>query len=112
AEAGREFPSPSTPFLPAPPERFGILRNAEGVSLKNGSRIYKYRPFEKRWKGKCKRMKKVDNLFHGSIPTVPKQKKARDCTLATGLSLFAPISKKDGKENPAIPIMRNCVNKL
>jgi len=44
ARAGREFPSPSTPFLPAPPERFGILRNAAGVSLKKGSRIFNYSP--------------------------------------------------------------------
>ncbi len=44
ARAGREFPSPSTPFLPTPPERFGILRNAAGVSLKMGSRIIQYRP--------------------------------------------------------------------
>ena len=44
ARAGREFPSPSTPFLPAPPERFGILRNARGVSLKKGSRIFNYSP--------------------------------------------------------------------
>jgi len=44
ARAGREFPSPSTPFLPAPPERFGILRNAAGVSLKKGSHIFNYSP--------------------------------------------------------------------
>jgi len=44
ARAAREFLSPSTPFLPAPPERLGILRNAAGVSLKKGSRIFNYSP--------------------------------------------------------------------
>jgi len=44
ARAGREFLSPSTSFLPAPPERFGILRNACGVSLEKGSRIFNYSP--------------------------------------------------------------------
>jgi len=44
ARAGREFPSPSTPFLPAPPEQIGILRNTAGVSQKKGSRTFNYSP--------------------------------------------------------------------
>ena len=47
ASARWEFLFPSTPFLPAPPERFGILRNARGVSLKKGSRIFNYSPHQK-----------------------------------------------------------------
>jgi len=46
ARAERTFPFPSTLFLPAPPERFGVLRNAAGVSLKKGSRIFNYSPPE------------------------------------------------------------------
>ena len=43
-KAGREFLSPSPPFLPAPPERFWMSQNAAGVLLKMGSRYFQNIP--------------------------------------------------------------------